>query len=79
MDPKKVIYATYHIIGPILFVTAYITMQYFKGAPIGEAMTDALSITALYLISVSILWLFTMEKLDRAIEADQKAKQADQN
>ncbi|KIL53571.1 hypothetical protein KP77_05480 [Jeotgalibacillus alimentarius] len=79
MDPKKLIYATFYIIGPLLYFTAYTTIQYFNGAPIGETMSDALSIIALYLIGVSILWLFTMDKLEQAIEADRKAKQADQN
>ncbi|TFE02414.1 hypothetical protein [Jeotgalibacillus salarius] len=79
MNPKKLIYATFHIIGPILYFFAYITMQYLNGVPLSESMSDALSIIAIYLVGVSILWLFSMDKLDKAIEADKKAKQQNQS
>ncbi|WP_404406982.1 hypothetical protein [Jeotgalibacillus malaysiensis] len=53
-------------------------MQKFNGASLADSISDALSIIALYLIGVSILWLFTMEKIDKAIEADMKAKKENQ-
>lgn len=79
MNPKKLIFALFFIINPILYFTIFaFVMPYFNGRSILESGDTALSNIAIYSVTISICWLISSDKLEEAIEADMKAKKENQ-
>ena len=71
-NPKKLIFTVFHIITPLFYFAGYSAIQFFQGSPVMETIPDTLSIIAIYSIVMNIIWVFNVDKLDRAIERDKE-------
>ncbi|MFC7319437.1 hypothetical protein [Halobacillus campisalis] len=71
-DPKKLIYAYFHLGTPLLYFLGYTAIQFFRGNPVAASIPDTLSVIAIYSFIMNIMWLFYVDKLDKAINNDRK-------
>jgi len=62
---KKLIYGWFYIVSPILFVVGSVLWKvYLSNLPLSESVTDTLSILGIYYFFMSILWFFTMNRVE---------------
>ncbi|MCP3033018.1 hypothetical protein LF817_16955 [Halobacillus sp. A1] len=71
-DPKKLIYATFHLGTPLFYFFGYTAIQFFRGNSVAASIPDTLAIIAIYSFIMNIMWLFYVDKLDKAINNDRK-------